>query len=140
MEIGIRGAEQLGALAKALRAQGEAGKGLRQELYRGIQRATKPLKTDAKAATSRLPQRGGLAAEVGKVKMTTKTRGGGQNVGVSIVGTGKYVRSTDRGYIRRVKRVDPGWFTETMTGGAPGVRVVVVDSMSRTADAIRRST
>ena len=140
MQVEIRGAHQLGALSKALRSAGDGGKGLRRDLYRGIQRSTKEPKAAAtRTAASELPQRGGLAAEVARAKVSTRTRGGGRNVGVRIEAKGKYLRSTDRGLIRKTQRVPAGWFTQTMQESAPGVRREIQQAMQSTADAIRRS-
>ena len=140
MQLEIRGAHQLGALSKAMRSAGEGGKGLRRDLYRGIQRSTKGPKAAAKqTAATELPQRGGLAAEVARAKVTTRTRGGGRNVGVRIEAKGKYVRTTDRGVIRKTQRVPEGWFTETLQNAAPAVRRDILQAMESTADAIRRS-
>ena len=149
MDLRIRGAEQLGDLSKRLRAAGEDGKGLRRELLKGIQRATKPLKADAKrAAGSKLPQSGGLAAEVARAKFTTRTRTGGRNVGVTILAKGDVVRSSDRGRIRHpvfgnrsawvTQDVTPGWFTETMQDSAPKVRGEILEAMQDVARRIAR--
>ncbi len=60
-EFTVRGLERFGKLSKDLRAAGD--KDLRKELYRGLQRATKPLKDAAKEnARATLPRKGGLAA------------------------------------------------------------------------------
>jgi len=140
VQLEIRGAHQLGALSKAMRSAGEGGKGLRRDLYRGIQRSTKEPKAAAKqTAATELPQRGGLAAEVARAKVTTRTRGGGRNVGVRVEAKGKYVRTTDRGLIRGIQPVTPGWFTETLQDAAPDVRREILQAMESTADAIRRS-
>lgn len=147
MNLEIRGANQLADLSKRLKAAGEDGKGLRRELYRGIQRSTKPLKADARANTSRLPQSGGLAALIAKGKLTTKTRAGGANVGVRIVAKGTAVRSTDKGLVRHrvfgrdvwvTQPVPPGWFTDAMQAGAPQVRREVLDAMQTVARKIAR--
>lgn len=148
MDVRIRGAQQLGDLSKRLRAAGEDGKGLRRELYRGIQRASKPLRAEAQQAARReLPQRGGLAAEVGRAKFSTRTRAG-RNPGVSIQAKGEAVRSTDRGFIRHpvfgnrevwvTQQVPPGWFTETMQAGAPRVRREILEAMENVAQQIAR--
>lgn len=149
VDVRITGADQLGDLGKRLRSAGEDGKGLRKELYRGINRATKPAKADAKAAAAReLPQRGGLARLVASSRFSTRTRTGGRNVGVSIVAKGTAVRTTDRGFLRHpvfgnrevwvTQRVDPGWFTETLQKSAPKVRREVLDAMRDVAEQIAR--
>jgi hypothetical protein len=147
MDLQIRGAEDLGALAKRLRAAGESGKGLRKELYAGMNRATKPLRAEAqKRAATDLPQEGGLAALVSKRKGNTRILTG-KNPRVSIT-FGGTAMSTDRGFVRhRVFGRGPwvtqsveggGWFTETMRAGAPTVRKELNEAIENVANQIRR--
>lgn len=146
MDLRIRGAEQLGDLAKQLRAAGDSGKGIRRELYAGINRATKPLKAEAKqAAASKLPKSGGLAAVVAKSKLSTRTRAG-RDPGVTITAKGVGM-TTDRGYVRHPvfntgawvrQSVPSGWFTETMRDAAPAVRKELLEAMDDVADKIRK--
>jgi len=139
MDVRIRGAEQLAALSKRCKAAGEQGKGFRKEVLRGIQRSTKAPKAETtRVAGSELPQRGGLAAEVARAKLSTRTRSTGKNVGVQIIAKGKYIRSTDRGFIRGTQRVPEGWFTETMQNAAPSVRKEIIDAMESVARQIAR--
>lgn len=147
MDLQIKGADQLGDLAKQLRAAGESGKGLKRELYRGLNRATKPLRQEAQqAAASSLPQSGGLAAVVAKSKFTTKILTG-RNPAVAIVAKGA-AASTDKGFVmHRVfgrgplvrQSVEGGWFTATLKAGAPTVRKELIEAMSDVADQIRRA-
>lgn len=149
MDIVIKGADDFARLARDLRAIDD--KELRREFYAGINRATKPLKADAKASARRdLPKRGGLNEFVAKTSLTTRSRGG-QNPGVRIVarkskkgGRKSDVDAIDRGRLRhpvfgnrRVwveQRVRPGWFTEPMEAGAGPVRrelLGVLDDVKR---------
>jgi hypothetical protein len=148
VDLRITGANQLGDLARRLRAEGDAGKGLKREMVKGITRATKPMRADAKAAAkSELPQSGGLNAVVAKASMRTKVSTG-RNPGVTIVARGTAVRSTDRGFVRHpvfgnrevwvTTRVTPGWFTEAMQKSAPKVRGEIVDAMQAVARRIAR--
>lgn len=146
MDLRIRGAEELGDLAKRLRAAGDSGKGLKRELYAGMNRATKPLRADAqKAAAEKLPQSGGLAALVAKSKFSTRIRTG-RNPGVTIVGKGSAAATTDKGFVihpvfgrGRVRQsVAPGWFTNTMRSGAPTVRKELTEAIENVADQIRK--
>lgn len=58
---GIKGADNLRAVSKALKQAGEQGKGLKRELNKGIRAAAKPVTRDVKAAARRdLPKGGGL--------------------------------------------------------------------------------
>lgn len=150
----VTGADQLARAGRALRAQGEAGKGQRKELFKAIQRATRPLKDDVKQAALRdLPRRGGLNRAVASSKITTRTRTGGRNVGVRIVAAGKTVRdlrSLDRGRLRHPvfgnrevwvnQAIRPGWFTRPLEEGAPAVRRELIAAMHTVVrDLTRRS-
>lgn len=142
VDIVIKGAEDFARVSKDLRAIDD--KLLRQELYRGINRATKPMKDDAKANARRvLPHRGGLGDFVAKTSLTTRTRGG-QNPGVRIVarktkkgGKKSDLDRIDRGQVRHPvfgnrkvwvqQDVTPGWFTKPMERGADPVRRALLD-------------
>ncbi|MBI1757976.1 MAG: hypothetical protein HYR62_01890 [Actinobacteria bacterium] len=119
-DVRITGADQLATVAKSLKDAGN--RDLRRELFRSIQRATKPLKAEVKAEALRvLPNRGGLARMVSRSRLTTKTRTG-RSPGVTIVATGKIdIGSLDRGRLRHPlfgdrehwyqQEVRPHWFT-----------------------------
>jgi len=130
VDLTVEGADKLRIVTRALKQFGD--KGLSREVYRGLNRATIPLREDARrSAASRLPQRGGLAQRVAKSKMTTRRRAG-RNPGISIQAKGMtQLRSMDRGSVRHpvfgrgpwvTQRITPGWFTEPMEAGAPEVR------------------
>lgn len=139
MDVTVRGAEQLADLSKRLKSAGESGKGLRKAVLKSIQQSSKEPKVTAKrTAATELPQRGGLAAEVARAKLSTRTRSTGKNVGVQIIAKGKYIRSTDRGFIRGSQPVSPGWFTETLQNAAPAVRKEIIDAMEHVARQITR--
>jgi hypothetical protein len=145
-DLEIRGADKLGKLAKALKQAGD--KDLQKELYAGLNRATKPLRSDAKrSADENLPRRGGLNKRVARARMSTRRRGG-KNPGIKIVAKGMpQLGRIDRlGKVKhpvhghRDRWVDQkipeaqGWFTDPMQAGAPPVRKELV----RTLDAIAR--
>lgn len=147
VNLTIRGAEQLGHLARDLRAAGESGKGLRRELYRGINRTVKPIKAEAQRnAGKTLPQSGGLAALVAKSRISTRTRSG-REAGVSLV-VKDTAATTDRGYVKHPvfgnreawarQPVRAGWFTNTMRASAPTVRRQLLRAMSNVANKIGR--
>lgn len=137
MDLEIRGAEQLVALAKRLR---NAPKELRSALYGGINRAAKPLKVDIKkSATKVLPGRGGLNRRVAASKIETKRRMSGAAAGVRLVGTSGYdIGSIDRGRVRHKtfghepwvnQTVTPGFWTDPIVAGAPKVKDEIQDVM-----------
>jgi hypothetical protein len=147
MDLRITGGEELGDLSRALKAAGATG--LRRELYRGINRATKPLKAKAqKAAAAELPQSGGLAALVARTKFSTRTRAGG-DPGVTIMAKGTAL-ATDKGYVShpvfgnrdawvRQPVQGAGWFSNTMRESASDVRKEILEAMEDVADQIRRA-
>lgn len=128
----FRGPDRLRRFGRNLREQGE--KTLRREVYRGINRATKPMRANAKAAArARLPHRGGLAERVARSRLTTRTRLVGRNPSVRIIATSPdNVRRIDRGTVRHpvfghtdrwvTQPVNPGWFTDPMEAGAVRAR------------------
>jgi hypothetical protein len=141
VEVEIRGAAQLRELAKRLRG---AAKDLRSELYRGINRAAKPLKNDVKkSARDRLPHRGGLAKRVSLTKIATKRRMSGNSAGVRLVGTSGYdIGSINRGRVRHLtyghkpwvnQIVTPGFWTDPLIEGGPKVRDEIQDVMDTVA-------
>lgn len=147
MEIELRGAAQLVALAKRLRS---ATKDLRSELYRGINRAAKPLKNDVKkSARERLPKRGGLAKRVSLTKIATKRRVTGNSAGVRLVGTSGYdIGSINRGRVRHLtfghkpwvnQTVPKGFWTDPLVAGAPRVQGEIQEVMDTVADKLRGS-
>lgn len=132
----------MAALSKRLRAAGEAGKGLRRELMAAIQRSTKDVKGDVERSwASRMPHRGGLSQR--PLKLTTRTRGGGQRVGVRIVSAsrdGYSLGAIDRGRVKHpvfgnrrawaTTSVEPGIITEPQEQSAPLVRDAIVRALS----------
>lgn len=156
MNVEIRGAEQLGELAKRLKAEGEAGKGLRRELLKEIRSAAKPLAEAAKSAVKALPTKPpedtGLRRRIAAgVKVRTRTAG--KQVGVRI--TAGKLDANDANLPRRLNKgswrhpvfgsdtwvtqtIQPGWFDKTLRRGGPRVRLQVKAAMKRTANRIAR--
>ena len=145
VDLQVQGANKLDALAKELKRVGD--RQLSKELYAGLNRATKPLKADAKeSALQKLPRRGGLAKRVSRSRLSTR-RSGGSNPGVKIVAKGlDQLRLMDeQGRVRhpvygRGKFVDQripeaqGWFTDSLQAGVPTVRqelIKVLDEIAR---------
>lgn len=137
MDLRIEGADQLGDVARRLKETGD--KELRKELYRGIQRAAKPLSAAAqRSARANLPKRGGLNEWVASSKFSVSTSGG-KDPAVRISGrkVGHDLKALDRGRLRHPlygnrrrwynQQIRPGWFSEPMTEGASGVRREIVD-------------
>lgn len=145
-DIRVTGAESLTEISKQLRAAGEQGKGLRRELLKAIQRGTKEAKSEVPESWGReMPQRGGLADR--PLKVTTKTRASGNNVGVRIVSAsrdGYDLRSIDQGRLRHPvfgnfgtwaeQRVPEGVVTRPLEESAPKVREEIlraIDDIAR---------
>ena len=130
----FRGIEKFAQVARDLKAAGD--KDLRRELYRGLNRATKPLKEAAKANTAaKLPQRGGLAARVSRARYSTKGRAG-KNPSVSIVVKDSKNRSVDlkaidAGQVRHPTFKDGPWVTQPVPAGT------ITDPMMEGVDDVR---
>lgn len=145
----VEGADKLAVVARALRDVGD--KELRRELYRGLNRAVKPLTADVKAATpDYLPKR--YARELSKsLRVKTRRRAGGRNPAIFLVGSAKTPRGKDRdlsslnrGRLRHPlfgnrrfwydQPVRKDWWTDPLIQGAPEVReeiVRVLDDVAR---------
>ena len=148
-DLEIRGADTFARVSKALKRAGD--KELRKELYAGINRATKPMRAEAKKSAERnLPRTGGLNKRVARARLTTRRRTG-KNPGISIVAKGMdQLALMDRGYVRHPvfgnrKRwsTQPipdaeGWFTTPMEDGAPQARKEIVKSLDGIAKKLAR--
>lgn len=145
IDLKVTGADDLSRLSIALKG---ADKSMKRELYRGLNRATKPLKADAqRAAAAKLPQSGGLAARVAKSRFSTRTRMG-REVAVSITAKDSAAATTNRGFVVHPvfgrgsvrQAIDGGdWFTDAMRAGADEVRAEIVEAIDNVADQIKRS-
>lgn len=147
----IRGADQVQRLSKALKAAGETG--LRKELNKGLRQGAKPLIPKARAAArgSKLPNRGGLAARLGKSAFRIQVRTG-REPGVRIVAAAKGGAArllNDHGRVRHpvfgqdvwVSQSVPeakGWFEDEMRKEAPSVRPELERAMERVAQEVVR--
>lgn len=150
-DVRVVGAERFAQVARELKAAGD--KGLRRELFKGLNRATKPLKAAAKqSARSTLPSRGGLAARVAGASFRTKSRAA-KNPFVRIVATDSSGRSAnllalDAGRNRHPvhgnravwvqQAVTPGWFTRPMTEGAELARTEIAAAVDAVAAQLTR--
>jgi hypothetical protein len=145
--VEIRGAENLGRLARELRRLGD--KELRRALYKGLNSAAKPLKADARAnALATLPHRGGLNKVISRSSMRTSTRTG-KNPSVRIVVKSHDARIDSQGRLRHpvfagrktpshqrvwvTQQVPPGWFTKPARAAAPAVRRQIESVLSEVA-------
>lgn len=142
-DYGVNGGNQLVELSRRLKAAGESGKGLRRELFRSIQRATKPIRQEVQEAWSKeAPQRGGLAAR--RVTVQAKTRGTGRMAGVRLVTRsrdGYNLSAIDKGFVRHpvfgnrrawgMTKIDSEILTRPQVDSAPQVRDEVVRAINR---------
>src|SRR5262245_41038793 len=100
VDITVTGADEFGRLARKLREAG--AKDLRKELYAGINRAVKPLRTDVKTAAAEfMPARYGPTL-AGSLKVTARKRGGGSNPAIFLVGRAgnRRIDAVNRGQLR----------------------------------------
>jgi hypothetical protein len=151
-ELRIEGADKFGKLAKALRQSGS--KELRTELYRGINRAVKPLTEEVKKETPQfLPRR--YAFELSKSLRVKVRRRAGGNPAVYLVANAKTPRGKDRdlaslnrGRLRHPlygnrgfwydQKVSPNWWTDPLLEGAEEVRKEIVKSIDDLASRLAK--
>jgi hypothetical protein len=147
-DITVRGAEKLRILSRALREVGD--KELQKELYRGLNRAVKPLREEVKASIDQfLPAR--YAVELRRdLKVTTRRRTASRNPAIFLVGRAKNrdVASLNRGRLRHPlygnrghwfnQRVRRDWWTLPLTRGAPEVRRELERSLDEVAKKVAR--
>lgn len=140
----VRGAEKFEKVAKALKQAGD--KELRKELYSSINRATKPMRANAKKSAERnLPRAGGLNKRVARARMSTR-RVTGKNPGVKIVAKGMdQLALMDSGMVRHpvwgnrgrwVNQPIPdaeGWFSKPMEDGKPEAAREIVHALDGVA-------
>lgn len=156
-DLHVRGSEDFYRAARVMKA---AGPELRKAVLAELRRSAAPLAADARrAAAARLPQRGGLAAQVAKEPMRVQTRTGATTAGVRVVvGRRKGgARSTNAGYVRHPVFADgsktrgewtwvnqplpgaKGWFDKTMMNGAPQIRRDLERIIAQALDDIARN-
>ena len=145
MDIVIKGGDELYAVAKRLRG---ADKVIRKELLQGIRTAAKPITAAVKAsALSQLPQRGGLAALIGRSSVRVQTKTAARTAGVRIVATNpKNIYGMDKGRLRHPvfgdrgtwveQSIPAGWFTDPIEKAADGLRLQVAEAIERAANRI----
>ena len=148
-DLQITGADKFAKVAKALKQAGD--KELQKELYSALNRATKPMRAEAKkSAAQKLPRAGGLNSRVARARMSTRRRAG-KNPGVKIVATGmSQLAMMDQGRVRHpvwgnrgrwVNQPIPeaaGWFTEPMQDGAKDARREIIKALDSVAKKLAR--
>lgn len=137
---------QIAHLQRELRRLGD--KDTRRKYYAGLNRATKPMRAQAKLeALRRLPKGGGLNRHVAKTRLVTRANRGG--VYVTSVTRGQ-ARLIDKGAVRhpvfgnrevwRTTDVPRGWFTVPMQAGAPRGRRELIAVFDDVAKSIAKRT
>lgn len=148
VDVSIEGADDLQRLAARLK---EAGRNdLRKELLAGIRKANKPIVAAIRdGIRERLPSRGGLADEVARATISTRTKLTGRSVGVTMLGTkGKSkLERLNRGILRHplfghgpwfVQQVEPGWFDDSIREKLDVLRNNITDAMDAVADKLTK--
>jgi hypothetical protein len=117
VSVRVSGAADLRALSRDLKQAGR--KDLRRELFAGLNRATKPLRAEAKAnALATLPATGGSA----RVTIVARPSARGGQFNPAEVDAG-IVRHPTYDHAPTVSQhVRAGWFTKPMQAGADEVR------------------
>lgn len=146
-DVRIVGAQQLEQLARQLKEMG--GAELRRGLFRGIERAMKPVKAAVReSALSSLPKKGGLNQRVARAKLSTKKRTAGRDVAIRLVASGGDLRRIDEGKVRHpvfghrkvwvTEAVEPGWFSHPTEKAAPAARDEILAVFEDIREQIRR--
>lgn len=154
-DVEIRHLEDFAKVSRALRAAGTEGKGLRRELFSGLNRATKPVRADMRAAIpDALPRRGGLATDVQRTtRFATTTRTSGANIGIRIrargkrsirrmnaTGTFRHPVYGNRGvWVNQSAGVTKGFLDHPFEKARPVVRAEVMATIDRIRASIYRS-
>lgn len=144
--IQVRRTGDFTALERRLR---DINRELRTELYKAINRATRPAKEDVRgAAYWRLPKSGGLNKRIANSKIVTKRRLSGKTAGVSIVGTSGYsIGAINSGKVRHKtfghppwhdQAVTPGFWTDPLTALAPTARREIEGAVRQIANRIEK--
>lgn len=160
MSMQVKGAQDFARLARHLKDVG--AKKLRQQLYRGVNRAAKPAKPIVvQGARDRLPKRGGYNELVaGEVGVTVGKKSAGKKVGVSIVArpgrrSKRDLRSLEQGTLRwpvfprprtprddwrwKTRPIDPEWFSEPLRRKLPpGTRREILNVIDEVQNEIDR--
>lgn len=136
----VEGADQFFALAKRLKEAGD--KDLRRELYRGINRAVKPVAAAVRAsALTTLPGQGGYNVTIATdIKIKVRRRTGASTVGIKMLGAA----TTRSGKARELVKLDKGklrkplfgmrryWYPQTVTPGFWTNPTMASESQART--------
>jgi hypothetical protein len=155
----LRGQRELARVAKALAAEGDAGKGFRKEMQSELVKGTKQARKDLKAAIpDALPHRGGLAGKVASDASFTlaKSTSRGAVVGVRIQGKrrgikGGSLRRFNSGTFRHPVRgnrdvwvsqsagVKKGFLDEAFAKQRPAIQAAALRAIQNTKNRLYRS-
>jgi hypothetical protein len=146
----VTGVGELDAVARRLKAAGRGD--LRKELLKGIRAQGKPAIADVKrSARATLPTRGGFADLVARSSYGMRTRLSGDKMGVSIVGTGRSVKSLraiNAGRLRHPvwgnrdvwveQHIEPGFFDGPIEKRADDIRRGIQKVLADIANKVER--
>lgn len=151
----IKGAEDLLALSKRLKAAGQTE--LRKELHKDIRNAAKPLIPKVRAASlAELPSRGGLNRRIARKPYRSQVRTGAKTAGVRIVGSkvdprinqgrvwhpifgrkGKAKNGGRNSVVQKIPSAD-GYFDETISENATAIREDLRRALAAWAERVAR--
>jgi hypothetical protein len=151
VDIQITGGEQVAAIAAALKAEGQAGKGLQKTVRASIRTSAKPLgKFVAVSAGRSLPRRGGLGYKVAGASVTVSGNvgSGGISAKLKLRAKGYDLPAMDRGRLRHpvfgnrhvwvTQVVKPKVFTDPFMEGAPAIRQEIEKGLLEVAARIEK--
>jgi hypothetical protein len=149
--IRATGAEEIALVAAAVRAVGSDRK-IVNDMRKEIRKSVKPIRTAIREnAIETLPHRGGLGAEVARLRVTGVIKTSASSAGVTIRGSKKSkiggdksdLRRMDQGMIRHpswghspwsAQKVAPGFFTDAVTQeGADQLEQAVITAAENAA-------
>lgn len=137
--VRVDGVDQFGAVARRLKDAG--ARDLRRELYRGLNRAVKPMKEAVRSSVGDYMPSGYTPILEANLKLGSSNRAGGRNPGIRITGRAKgrprprRVGALEAGVLRHplfgnrgywyATSVRPGFFGEPLKRDAPEARVQI---------------
>lgn len=147
LDLQVSGMGQLTRIAKLCNEAGD--KTIRREVTKALKVATEPVKADVRRATDRLPQRGGLGAQVAAARITTRTSLRGNNPSIRLTDrwSGHDLRRIDAGILRHPvpgtkkwvnQKVAPGFWSDPIRARSRQTRVAVIFAMKNVARMVAR--
>lgn len=147
-EFEVTGTQQFVNLAKALNAQGSAGRGLKKELMDAVKAAAKPMEHEVRIHVSRYLPSGFAPIMVAGLVVRPSTSTRGKSIGLKLTGTAqgvtrkRHIRVIDTGTLRHPvygnreawvdQKVKPGFWSEPLADSREIPAVEIRRAIQRT--------